>query len=269
MADLDLWLIDAFTDVPFRGNPAGVCYLDRPAPDPWRQSLAMELNQAETAYVAPEGDGYRLRWFTPVAEVDLCGHATLATAHFLWATERLPRSEPARFQTRSGLLTARSSPTGAITLDFPATPPSPAAPPAGLLAALGVSEAVALDNRKPQPDCLVVVDSAATVRRLAPDLAALKRLPVRGVIVTAPGDEPGIDFVSRFFAPAFGVDEDPVTGSAHCTLTPFWAERLGRSELTGYQASPRGGRVEVRLRGDRVDLTGRAVTVLRGRVAAP
>ncbi len=265
----DLWLVDAFTDVPFRGNPAGVCWLDRTVPDDWMQSLAMEMNQAETAFLLREQDELRLRWFTPASEVDLCGHATLASAHFLWATGRLQPDRVARFRTRSGLLTAAPAPDGSITLDFPATPPAPAEPPAGLLTALGTPAGEVWSNRKPQADYLIRLDDAALVLALEPDFAALRRVDARGVIVTAPGNRPGVDFVSRFFAPRFGIDEDPVTGSAHCTLAPFWAARLGRTTLTGYQASRRGGTVHTRLIGDRVELTGRAVTVLRGTIDLP
>ncbi|MBM4188521.1 MAG: PhzF family phenazine biosynthesis protein [Gemmatimonadetes bacterium] len=266
MASLDLWLVDAFTEVPFEGNPAGVCFLDGPVPDRWMQSLAMELNQAETAFILKEADGHRLRWFTPVSEVDLCGHATLASAHGLWESGRLPAGQPARFATRSGLLTATRAEGGAIALDFPVTRPSPAPAPAGLFEALGLVEGAVFSNGLPQPDYLIVTQDTTRLRRLEPSYGGIRNLPVRGVIVTAPGDEPGIDFVSRFFAPAFGVDEDPVTGSAHCTLAPYWANRLGKSTMVGYQASKRGGRVGVRVRGDRVELTGRAVTVFKGTI---
>jgi len=260
----DLYLVDAFTDQPFRGNPAGVCPLDHAMPDQWMQSVAMEMNQAETAFLLPEADGFRLRWFTPAAEVDLCGHATLASAHVLWETGRLPAGKPARFHTRSGLLTAAPAAGAGIALDFPATPPMPVDAPHGLLPALGSPNARVLVNRSAQPDYLVLLDDAASVRRLTPDIRPLREIKARGVIVTAAGDQPGIDFVSRFFAPAFGIDEDPVTGSAHCTLAPFWSERLGRSQLVGYQALRRGGTVGVNVKGDRVELTGRAVVVLRG-----
>jgi PhzF family phenazine biosynthesis protein len=229
----------------------------------------MEMNQAETAFLLTEGDHYRLRWFTPTHEVDLCGHATLASAHFLWETGRLPKDRTARFETRSGTLSASPGPFGMIELDFPATRPTPTAAPEGLLPALGVSSGTVFDNRKPQPDYLVLVENAGLVRSLAPDLGRIRGLKARGVIVTAPSDRPGIDFVSRFFAPAFGVDEDPVTGSAHCTLAPFWTDRLGRNPLVGYQASQRGGQVEVEVRADRVALRGRAVTVVRGSVEVP
>lgn len=266
---MDLWLIDAFTDRPFAGNPAGVCWLDRPVPDGWMQAVAREMNQAETAFLAERPDGFDLRWFTPVCEVDLCGHATLASAHFLWETGRLAATGAARFHTRSGLLTAGRDP-GGIVLDFPSTPPGPADPPAGLLLALGVAgPAAVLRNRVAQPDYLVVLEDEARIRGLAPDFAALRRVDCRGVIVTAPAQTPGRDFVSRFFAPRAGVDEDPVTGSAHCTLAPYWAGRLGREHLVGYQASPRGGTVRVTVRGDRVLLAGQAITVVRGAIDPP
>ena len=265
---MDLWLIDAFTDRPFAGNPAGVCWLDREVPDAWMQAVALEMNQAETAFLKLEGEAHRLRWFTPAYEVDLCGHATLASAHFLWETGRLAPETPARFETRSGRLGA-SRDAAAITLDFPATPAIPTTVPAGLLEALGTGPATVLANQVPQPDYLVVVEDAARVRGLTPDIRGLGTLPCRGVIVSAPGDQPGVDFVSRFFGPGVGVDEDPVTGSAHCTLGPYWAARLGRTLLTGYQASARGGTVGVTLAGDRVRLTGQAVTVVRGTIDPP
>jgi len=264
-----LWLVDAFTSVPFKGNPAGVCCLTRPAPDQWMQSLAAEMNQAETAFLLPESDGFRLRWFTPAVEVDLCGHATLASAHFLWESGALARGVPARFETRSGALTASPGPDGRILLDFPSTPQRPSTAPPGLCEALGTTGSEVLSNHAPQPDFMVVLPHADAVRAVDPDMTRLRRVDARGVIVTAPGDQPGIDFVSRFFAPRFGVDEDPVTGSAHCSLSPFWAARLGRTELVGYQASRRGGIVGTRLLGNRVELAGHAVTVLRGTVEEP
>jgi PhzF family phenazine biosynthesis protein len=264
----DLWLIDAFAERPFTGNPAGVCFLDRAAPTEWMQSVAMELNQAETAFLVAENDGYRLRWFTPAAEVDLCGHATLASAHYLWTTGRADHAAPARFDTRSGRLVAHYSERGVI-LDFPATPPVPTPAPTGLLDALGVDRAETLVNQVRQPDYLVVLEDTARLRALTPAFGPLAKLACRGVIVTAPGDRPGLDFVSRFFAPALGIDEDPVTGSAHCTLGPFWSGRLGRPELVGWQASRRGGRVATRLAGDRVELTGQARTMLTGTIDGP
>jgi PhzF family phenazine biosynthesis protein len=256
--------IDAFTDRAFAGNPAAVCFLSSPRDDGWMQSVAAEMNLAETAFLVPRADGeWDLRWFTPTTEVDLCGHATLASAHALWETGRLAPAAVARFHTRSGVLTAERR-GDAIELDFPSEPPAAAPIPDGLAAALGATPAWVGRNRM---DVLVELASEREVRALAPDLAALAAHPVRGIIVTAPGSD-GYDFVSRFFAPAAGVPEDPVTGSAHCALAPFWAERLGRNEMTGWQASRRGGLVRVRLANGRVKLGGHAVTVLRGELVA-
>jgi PhzF family phenazine biosynthesis protein len=224
------------------------------------QLVAREMNLAETAFLVRRADGYDLRWFTPACEVDLCGHATLASAHVLWEEGHLPADATARFHTRSGVLTATRR-DGVIWLDFPATPPVTAPAPPELERALGVP--LRFVGRTPF-DYLVEVDSDATVRRLEPDLRLLGRLPVRGIIVTAASATPEQEFVSRFFAPAAGVPEDPVTGSAHCALAPFWGVRLGRTELRGYQASARGGLVRLRLAGDRVQVGGAAVTMLRG-----
>lgn len=257
---LPLWQIDAFTDRPFHGNPAAVCLLTGPRPDEWMQSVAAEMNLAETAFLLRADDGFELRWFTPAVEVDLCGHATLASAHFLWQDGHLKPGAEARFQTRSGLLTARQR-DGWITLDFPVTPATPAYPPHGLEDAIGV---VPVNVGRSVYDLLVEVADEQTVRTLQPDLAALGRFPVRGIIVTARSSTAGVDFVSRFFGPACGVPEDPVTGSAHCALGPWWAAQVGRDDLIGYQASPRGGTVRLELRGDRIRLSGQAVTVLRG-----
>ena len=260
-----LWQIDAFTSRPFAGNPAAVAFLETPQDDDWQHQVAEEMNLAETAFLTPLADGFGLRWFTPAVEVDLCGHATLASAHFLWESGRLEGDMVARFHTRSGLLTA-SRDGEWITLDFPATPVSAVPTPHDLAEALGVD---LLFVGRSIFDVLVVVHDAQTVRHLVPDLERLGgRVPARGIIVTAPGDEPGIDFVSRFFGPAVGVPEDPVTGSAHCALGPYWAERLGRKTLVGFQASKRGGTVRVDVRGDRVLLAGQAVTVLRGELEA-
>jgi PhzF family phenazine biosynthesis protein len=261
---IPLLQIDAFTDRPFAGNPAAVCLLDRPADAPWMQAVAREMNLSETAFVHPDAGGFGLRWFTPAVEVELCGHATLATAHALWETGRLQRAAVARFATLSGTLTA-SWREGWIELDFPALPPQAADPVPGLAEALGVRP---LWTGRSRFDALVELASAEEVRAASPDFAALARLPVRGVIVTAPADTPAHDFVSRFFAPAVGVPEDPVTGSAHSVLAPHWAGRLGRPTLTGFQASARGGVVRVRVAGERVVLAGQAVTVLTGRLAA-
>lgn len=255
--------VDAFTDRPFHGNPAAVCVLDEAADPDWMQALASEMNLSETAFLWREEDGFRLRWFTPAVEVDLCGHATLASAHTLWESGYLLPGETARFQTRSGLLTAAQV-DGWIELDFPSTPSTPTEAPSALLDALGV---VPIYVGKSRFDYLIEVETAADVRDLAPDFATLRSLDVRGVMVTSRGDTEEIDFVSRFFAPGSGIDEDPVTGSAHCCLAPHWASRLGKETFLAHQASARGGTLRIRLAGDRVHLAGQAVTIIRGRVA--
>lgn len=277
VAGMRIRVIDAFTDRPFAGNPAAVCLLpgDRWPDERWMQAVAAEMNLSETAFahrlpLGAEAD-WALRWFTPTVEVDLCGHATLATAYAL-ATDQGPGT--VRFASRSGVLVTHAHPDGPVTLDFPAATvaPQPAPAPDGLAAALG-ADPVAVHPTGSLGDLLVVLADAAAVRALTPDLAAVRALSVRegirGVIVTAAAD-PGADhdFVSRFFAPAVGVPEDPVTGSAHTALAPYWAARLGRSQTVGFQASARGGRVEVTVAGDRVRLTGRAVTVLDGTLHA-
>jgi len=259
-----IYQIDAFTAEPFRGNPAGVVLLTAPAEPAWMQAVAAEMNLAETAFVLRRPDGFGLRWFTPAVEVALCGHATLASAHALWEAGWLTAHEPARFHTLSGLLVAERR-GDEIELDFPATPPRPADAPAALRAALGVDFQYV---GKSIYDYLLRVDSEATVRALRPDFARLKQVETRGVIVTSRSATSDADFVSRFFGPAVGIDEDPVTGSAHCCLASYWAEELGRPELRGYQASARGGYVRVRLAGDRVRLGGSAVTVFRGELLA-
>jgi predicted PhzF superfamily epimerase YddE/YHI9 len=257
---LPLWLVDAFTAEPFAGNPAAVTILDRPRDDRWMQRVAAEMRHSETAFLLREGEAWRLRWFTPKVEVDLCGHATLASAHVLHG--KGGGAGALRFLTRSGELPAARDGEW-IELDFPALPPVEEPPPPGLLESLGVHP---LATARSRFDRLVLLESEEAVRAVEPDFAALARVDTRGVIVTARGGPR--DFVSRFFAPAAGVDEDPVTGSAHCVLAPFWAARLGRRELTGFQASARGGEVRVRLRGDRVLLGGRAVTVSAGELLA-
>jgi len=257
---IPLYQVDAFTDRPFRGNPAAVCLLRQAARAEWMQRVAAEMNVSETAFLHPLESGWQLRWFTPTTEVKLCGHATLASAHVLWETNRLRPSASARFRTRSGWLTARRVPTG-IELNFPAKPTVAAEAPRGLAGAIGVQPRFV---GRGEFDYLLELDGADTVRSLRPDFAQLAQLPVRGVIVTSRSDDPRFDFVSRFFAPGAGVNEDPVTGSAHCTLGPFWQERLGKSQFVAWQASARGGRVTVRVEGDRVLLGGQAVTVLRG-----
>ena len=224
------------------------------------QDVAREMNLAETAFLVRGESGFDLRWFTPAVEVDLCGHATLASAHALWEGGHLAKNEIARFQTRSGLLTARKIDDW-IELDFPATPASATSAPDGLAAALGVDPVFVGQSRF---DYLVEVASESIVKELSPDFSALRRFPVRGVIVTSAASTPGFDFVSRFFAPAAGIDEDPVTGSAHCCLTPYWSAKLGKATMTARQISARGGTVRVTLDGDRVKLAGQAVTVLRG-----
>ena len=254
--------VDAFADRPFAGNPAAVCLLPSPGDPEWMQKVAREMNLAETAFLVRRRDGFDLRWFTPGVEVDLCGHATLASAHVLWEEGHLKPAEMARFHTRSGVLTA-SRQAGLIWLDFPATPAQAAPTPSELERGLGEGANIKYVGRTPF-DYLVELGSEAEVRSLSPDLGALTQLGGRGVIVTARSTNGSHDFVSRFFAPAAGVPEDPVTGSAHCGLGPFWATRLGKDELVGYQASARGGTVRVRLDGDRAHLGGEAITVLRG-----
>ncbi len=257
--------VDAFTDRPFAGNPAAVCILPTAAEPAWMQNVAREMNLAETAFLVPRNGEYDLRWFTPAVEVDLCGHATLASAHVLWEDGLLKTAAQARFHTKSGLLTADRRDSW-IELDFPTTIASPAQPPPGLIDALGVKPRFVGRSRF---DYLVEVDSESTVRGLEPDLNALARVDARGVIVTSQADKKSeYDFVSRFFAPQAGVPEDPVTGSAHCALTPYWSAKLGKQELVAYQASARGGVVRVRLNGERVRLGGQAVTVLRGELIA-
>jgi predicted PhzF superfamily epimerase YddE/YHI9 len=252
-----LYQIDAFTGQAFRGNPAAVCLLDAERGERWMQDVAAEMNLSETAFLLPRDDGYSLRWFTPAAEVALCGHATLASAHALYEEQGL---SSARFHTMSGLLTARRDGDW-IELDFPATIAEAAGPPANLLESLGASEPVFVGRSR--YDYVIELRSEDAVRGADPDFARLRRIPnVRGIIITSRGNE--YDFVSRFFGPAVGVDEDPVTGSAHCALTPYWAAKLGKDSMTAYQASKRGGEVRVRLVGDRVKLIGQAVTVLRG-----
>ncbi|MEP6713999.1 MAG: PhzF family phenazine biosynthesis protein [Terriglobia bacterium] len=255
--------VDAFTCEAFRGNPAAVCILPaaRPASqdEAWMAKVAMEMNLSETSFLVADGDAYNLRWFTPSVEVALCGHATLAAAHVLWQDGHLPSDSVAKFQTKSGLLTCVKRGDW-IEMDFPTRVEQKADAPARLAEALGVKPLYVGRN---QFDYLVEVPDEATLRSLKPQHHLLRELPVRGVIVTARGSN-GYDFVSRFFAPGSGIDEDPVTGSAHTALGPFWGARLGKTEMTGFQASARGGVVKVRLDGDRVMLAGQAVTVLRG-----
>jgi predicted PhzF superfamily epimerase YddE/YHI9 len=265
--------VDAFTRVPFTGNPAAVCLMDSPAPDAWMQSVAVEMNLSETAFLLPEAEGlkpndsqpsgYRLRWFTPRKEVRLCGHATLAAAHVLWETGALPRDAQARFFTLSGLLTADLRGSW-IEMDFPARFHTACQPPDRLFEALGTAP---VSVRCREQTYLIELESEAAVRALAPDFALLGKLPVRSLIVTALSSNPDYDFVSRYFAPAIGVNEDPVTGAAHCALTPYWSAKLGKMEMRAYQASARGGELRVRLLDQRVLLCGQAVTVMTGELA--
>ncbi len=252
--------IDAFTTVPFRGNPAAVCFLDGPRPDAWMQAVAAEMNLSETAFLLPEGDGWRLRWMTPVAEVSLCGHATLASAHALWELGRLAPDAAACFETLSGKLTAGRK-EGWIEMDFPARDPQPEEPPAGLSEALGATPVAV---QRWHNSFLIEVAGEAELRGQAPDFAALKALPLRSVAVTCRSETPGYDFISRYFAPRMAVNEDPVTGSAHCALATYWGRKLDKTELNAYQASPRGGEVRLSRRGERVLLAGQAVTVVKG-----
>ncbi|MFH0848406.1 MAG: PhzF family phenazine biosynthesis protein [archaeon] len=255
-----IFCVDAFTDKAFAGNPAAVCILNESRDEAWMQNLAREMNLSETAFLYAQKDDYSLRWFTPAVEVDLCGHATLASAHVLWESRSLSIQDQARFHTRSGLLIARRK-RDWIELDFPATPDQPVSPPAQLEAALGMSPKYVGKSRF---DLLVEADSEETVRSLEPDFGLLREMQVRGVMVTSRATSSGYDFVSRFFAPGAGVDEDPVTGSAHCCLGPFWSRKLGKNELVAYQASSRGGTVRVRVSGEHVYLSGQAVTILHG-----
>jgi PhzF family phenazine biosynthesis protein len=257
--------VDAFTDDAFKGNPAAVCMLPEAASTEWMQAVAREMNLSETAFLHRHGDAFDLRWFTPAVEVDLCGHATLASAHVLWSEGHLGAEEPAVFHTRSGVLTCVLADDGWIRMDFPSQPPEPAEAPEGLLEALGVA---AVWTGRNKSDVLVEVASDELVRSLHPDMQRLGNANARGIIVTARASAPPYDFVSRFFAPRVGVPEDPVTGSAHTCLTPYWAAKLGKSDMLAYQASPRGGVLRVGLRGERVQIEGQAVTVLQGELFA-
>ena len=261
---LTITVVDAFTDKPFSGNPAAVCVLPGEKSKDWMQKVAREMNLAETAFLLLRADHVALRWFTPTTEVDLCGHATIASAHAMWENHVLPEGQPIRFRTRSGELHAERDGDW-IALDFPALPSQHADLPPGLSDALGARPRAV---SKYKFDYLIELDSEAAVRDLTPDLGVIAQLPVRGVVVTAVATTPGFDFVSRFFAPAVGVPEDPVTGSAHCALAPYWAGKLGKTEFLAYQASPRGGVVKVAVKGDRVALCGKAVTMLRAELVA-
>ncbi len=267
---MTLTVVDAFAERPFSGNPAAVCLLDAPADEAWMRALAAEMNLSETAFVVPDGAGaFGLRWFTPTVEETLCGHATLAAAHVLFESGALAPDAAAHFDTLSGRLTVRAAGAAGYTMDFPATPPDAADAPAGTQDVFGET----VWTGRSRFDLFLVLPSEAAVRALAPDAAAVAAFGARGVIATAQADAgSGVDVVSRFFAPGAGVPEDPVTGSAHCAIGPYWAERLGRNPLRCFQASRRGGHVGVEVRagdaGGRVALTGRAVTVYRADLAA-
>ncbi|HEX5045378.1 MAG TPA: PhzF family phenazine biosynthesis protein [Candidatus Polarisedimenticolaceae bacterium] len=260
--DVPVWTVDAFADRRFSGNPASVCLLSSDVPAQTLQAVAAEMNHSETAFLREREDHWDLRWFTPSVEVALCGHATLASAHVLWESGRLARDVRATFQTASGILTAAQE-DDRIVLDFPLEPAEPIPEPEGLAHALGAEVVRVGQNRM---DLLAELADERTIASLDPDLARLAAYPVRGTIVTARAETPGVDFVSRFFAPQSGVDEDPVTGSAHCALAPWWSERIGRTAMTGRQLSARGGVVGVRLSGARVHLLGRCITVVEGRL---
>ncbi len=252
--------VDAFTDQMFRGNPAAVCLLTEPLDANWAQNLAMEMNLSETAFLHKKGEVYNLRWFTPTVEVDLCGHATLASAHVLWEQNLQPLDKELVFQTKSGILRA-SWHDGWIKLDFPAKPIIETIPLEDLLEALGVKANYVGSNKM---DYLIEVESPEIVKNLTPDLEQLRKLHVRGVIVTAKANDGQYDFISRFFAPGSGISEDPVTGSAHCCLGPYWQSKLNKDTFNAYQASRRGGTLKVHVQGDRVHLYGKAVTVFKG-----
>ena len=252
--------VDAFAERPFAGNPAAVCVMEGPREEEWMQAVAREMNLSETAFLYPADGGYNLRWFTPAVEIELCGHATLASAHVLWEEGHVERSHPIKFHTRSGVLLVTAE-EELILMDFPSTDSVPAPAPEGMLAALGVEASYIARAGK---NYLVEVADEKAVRGCSPDFGGLLAAGAGRVIVTAGSDDDQFDFVSRFFAPGAGVNEDPVTGAAHCALGPYWAGKLGREEVTGYQASMRGGVVRVTVRGERVLLAGQAVTVLRG-----
>ncbi len=264
---IPIFQVDSFTEKPFAGNPAGVCLLSAPKEASWMQHVAAEMNLSETAFIWPEKEVFRLRWYTPQVEVELCGHATLASAHILWETGVLSDGREARFETLSGLLKARRDREGWIELDFPSRPVLPGSPAwvEDLVGALGIKP---LGMGFSKEDALVEAADEETVRALQPDFQALRALPARGVIVTSRSYDPQFDFVSRFFAPAVGIDEDPVTGSAHCVLAPYWAGKFGKTEFVAAQVSARGGFLKVRLEADRVKISGRAVTVIKGELLA-
>ncbi|NEQ45945.1 MAG: PhzF family phenazine biosynthesis protein [Leptolyngbya sp. SIOISBB] len=261
-----IFQVDAFTDHPFSGNPAAVCVLTTPTSETWMRAVAAEMNLSETAFLHPIEDGYQLRWFTPTTEVELCGHATLASAHILWREGILAAAQTARFHTKSGLLTATQN-SEWITLNFPSQPLSPVSAPPELLKSLrGLQPETVTYGGSAETNYLVELPSEDYVRSLQPDFAMMRLLPAHGVIVTALSEAPNVDFVSRYFAPAVGINEDPVTGSAHCSLVPFWEDKLGKSDFVAKQVSQRGGILHVQREGDRVLISGQAVTVMTGKL---
>ena len=259
---INIYQVDAFASEPFSGNPAAVCILEKEADEIWMQNVASEMNLSETAFLYSVGDSFNLRWFTPTVEVDLCGHATLASAHILWEEGYLESFKPVQFYTRSGLLTASKN-ADIIELNFPSDAENEAPVPEGLTESLGVNPIYVGKNSF---DYLVQVEDEEEVRNLNPNFDLLKTVPARGIIVTSVCDSDQYDFESRFFAPAAGINEDPVTGSAHCCLGPFWGKKLGKLKLKGFQVSRRGGVVHVSVAGDRVLLGGKAVTIFRGTI---
>jgi PhzF family phenazine biosynthesis protein len=259
-----IFQIDAFTSEPFKGNPAAVCLLLEPKSDDWMQSVSTEMNLSETAFLFPEQDGYRLRWFTPKTEVDLCGHATLASAHAIWETGIADKNSLLKFYTRSGLLTAQQN-NGWIELDFPVSKIEAVDEIATLSEALHVP---VLRTVQTDFDLLAEIEGEEVIKDLNPDMTRLAALPTRGIIVTSRGNSKPYDFISRFFGPNVGVNEDPVTGSAHCALAPYWHDKLGKTSFFAFQSSYRGGELKIELRGSRVGIAGQAVTVLSGKLGS-
>ena len=255
-----IFQVDAFAQQAFSGNPAAVCWLEKPANETWMQAVAAEMNLSETAFVYAVENGFNLRWFTPVAEVKLCGHATLATAHVLWEENKLATNKTAYFHTKSGVLTAKKTNDG-VVMDFPITSAKPVAMPIGLLDALGITQGNAYFN---DVDYLITVTDETTLHAITPDFSQLKQIDARCIIVTAESTQTKYDFITRVFAPAYGIDEDPVTGSAYCMLAPFWAERLDKEHFHAFQASTRGGDVGMQIVGERILLSGQATTVFSG-----
>jgi len=257
---MEIYQVDAFATKPFSGNPAAVCILEEEKSTEWMQALAEEMNLSETAFLERKGDAFNLRWFTPNFEVDLCGHATLASAHILWETGLLNSDQDALFHTKSGALTARNLDSG-IELNFPSEIAEPCELPEEISRSLGVGTVYTGQNRM---DYLVELESPEALRSLKPDFNEMAKVNTRGVIVTSKSDVPKYDFLSRFFAPWHGIDEDPVTGSAHCCTGPYWREKLGLDELRAFQASSRGGEVNIGFENERILLRGKAITILKG-----